>query len=523
MSCWNVLGLSPDADTRTIKRQYAALLKNTRPDEDPQGFQRLREAYEAALDWSQRACEEDDQDVTLEPAPVAAHAETLQAQYQRALAAGAGLGFEIGLLQHFVAADEIAVDDWQWAFDTFNWLSAWQRLELPEPLVDALEAKCKTTLLQPLRQALEDQDDTAFIGAYAARTHQPWLDKSPHAEWFNLWLAKLLLESRYWSPAVFDAVCAGQAWHGGTDHNCPPDDWPQLLRRQQAPAFLARQRALAAEPPNTPQQRAARLLLAPMSLGQRRAFAQRLNAEDWAACQRLSADIYADHLDVSESMPGRTPYFWQGWEGAIDTWPLVIATVLACLVGGLVQAEALAGVVTKTLGTASLWALAFVVGGGLAWQVWRPLAHQYRVLDERLSARLPRWLSPTRLPLLPLRDLVPGALMMAALGYQFGPAASATLVLVLAVIGLFKRLTLKTYNARGPYNPQWTSGAIALCITAFVVVYTGLKMLDNQQLVTRNQGLQQWTERLCSRLPAEAPGCMAPATDAQWYGQEARQ
>lgn len=49
MDCWSVLELPDDADARTIKRSYARLLKIFRPDEDPEGFQRLREAYEKAL------------------------------------------------------------------------------------------------------------------------------------------------------------------------------------------------------------------------------------------------------------------------------------------------------------------------------------------------------------------------------------------------------------------------------------------------------------------------------------------
>lgn len=45
-----VLGLSPDGMTvKAIKAAYAGLLKVHRPDQDPDGFKRLRQAYEAAL------------------------------------------------------------------------------------------------------------------------------------------------------------------------------------------------------------------------------------------------------------------------------------------------------------------------------------------------------------------------------------------------------------------------------------------------------------------------------------------
>jgi hypothetical protein len=53
MDCWSLLELAEDADARTIKRSYARLLKTYRPDEDPEGFQRLREAYEQALGVAQ--------------------------------------------------------------------------------------------------------------------------------------------------------------------------------------------------------------------------------------------------------------------------------------------------------------------------------------------------------------------------------------------------------------------------------------------------------------------------------------
>ncbi|BFI96648.1 MAG: hypothetical protein RSP_21580 [Rhodanobacter sp.] len=49
MSPFEQLGLPPDADERMIKRAYAQRLRDTRPDSDPEGFQRLHAIYQAAL------------------------------------------------------------------------------------------------------------------------------------------------------------------------------------------------------------------------------------------------------------------------------------------------------------------------------------------------------------------------------------------------------------------------------------------------------------------------------------------
>lgn len=49
-SWYALLDIPPDADERAIKRAYATKLRTTRPDEDPEGFQRLNEAYQTALE-----------------------------------------------------------------------------------------------------------------------------------------------------------------------------------------------------------------------------------------------------------------------------------------------------------------------------------------------------------------------------------------------------------------------------------------------------------------------------------------
>lgn len=45
---FEILGLSVGADSRAIKRAYHKLLKRHKPDSDPAGFRRIREAFEAA-------------------------------------------------------------------------------------------------------------------------------------------------------------------------------------------------------------------------------------------------------------------------------------------------------------------------------------------------------------------------------------------------------------------------------------------------------------------------------------------
>ncbi len=49
---WEILGLNPDdVDMRSLRRTYAGLIKVHRPDQDPEAFRQIHEAYEKVFRW----------------------------------------------------------------------------------------------------------------------------------------------------------------------------------------------------------------------------------------------------------------------------------------------------------------------------------------------------------------------------------------------------------------------------------------------------------------------------------------
>ena len=55
VSIWDVLGIAETRNVREIKRAYATQLRVTSPEDDPAGYMKLRDAYEAAKNYARHA------------------------------------------------------------------------------------------------------------------------------------------------------------------------------------------------------------------------------------------------------------------------------------------------------------------------------------------------------------------------------------------------------------------------------------------------------------------------------------
>ncbi len=56
-SIWSILGLKPTRDVSAVRRAYAQKARTCHPEENPEGFLKLRKAYQAALDFVEEAAE----------------------------------------------------------------------------------------------------------------------------------------------------------------------------------------------------------------------------------------------------------------------------------------------------------------------------------------------------------------------------------------------------------------------------------------------------------------------------------
>ncbi|TVT83058.1 J domain-containing protein [Pseudomonas sp. H3(2019)] len=555
MNCWAILGLMADADSRSIKRQYATLLKVHRPDEDPSGFQRLREAYEQAMEWSRRKpvvqpFGEREQTVEVQPPPASLGAEfsfelknvqfgerprqqqaaqllenvtvdQLDQRLAQARVSHCTIEFENQLLMMCLKPREDAMLLAAWGLQQFNWLSAWQRADLsPKALELLCRAYCHEVKKQ-LGELLDSGQFDAFIERFLALKQADWLQPFERHDWFNETLASLLVDSRFWSAQVFETLRSHQHWHP-TGGRCPEPYWSALLERRDNQATFEAWERLAVLNDREPHSRAARLLLTPMTTAERSAFARRFFEADWNACRTLSEKIQRLHPQRCCEMPNGDPYFWKALMQPRQTWPMYAGLLGASLTWAAGEYLNDKSGIGASFAAMLFWLCVLATPGAALLWVWRPLADRFWSQDVRLSRAVSPRLSFRRPAPLILRELLPCWLMGALTWVCCGATGLAAYTVVVLALSALSRVvwpeTLRIKRPKVRLPALGSAPTIALMVGVIgltILFYT----IASSQLMGPDQGLQQFAKRGCSGPLDSRQECRVAPTHKQWYGQ----
>jgi hypothetical protein len=337
MNCWNILGIRSDADERTIKRSYAALLKVHRPDEDLDAFQRLREAYEQALRLARRRAEQDEAeddvgvgdvleravvapvdqglrariDASLgDLAPPTLEAAAIQARDQGQLAL-----FECCLLERCLADNERGYAAAHWALACLHWLTPWQEPSLPGDQLDGLLNRLLATELHALHDLLAEGNEAGFQERLEALFGQAWLQPFERRSYFNRQLVDVLLAVPSWSEEFFREVIGRCQWDDVLARQEGwLQEWDQLQHRLELTGLHERINSrLNLRKPDSPQARAAWLLFKPLSNGQRKRMVDSFTDKDWAGCQLLEETLQQDAPELLEQLAPQGAQDWRRW------------------------------------------------------------------------------------------------------------------------------------------------------------------------------------------------------------------
>jgi hypothetical protein len=523
MDHWSVLELDRDADERSIKRQYARLLKVNRPDDDPEAFQRLREAYEHALNWARMRQEEDDDgfefqahSLSHEPEVVpeqprdeqpslvdwgptsaelaaklgmelAAHTTdiNLQQQYQQAQEQECVAPYQQALLNRCLQNPAANIALLHAAVAHLHWLTPWQTAHInPDQ-----EGWLTEALLDDQREGFEvllaRGDERRLFGDIQTLSRQPWLNALERRQQLYRWMLVFLHNSQGWSAALFDRICTLFDWD--INSRTPPQPefiWHGLIERCEKQEYLKQlQRSLIRGSTRTEEQAAVLVLDPPASNADRVHLVRHGNADLWEACEVLCSKLTHRFPDLLEHFPNAD---LNGWR-ALHTRPihvrrwLWIGWMLMALTCTLPQhmlsrptsfadVAALLGVYPVLMMVVCLWVM----------RIWGPIATALQSQDEWLSTRLlPDWLSWPGSQALVIRHGAP-LLLAGVIGVQVDPwAFSCFTVLMLLWIfaspGRFPRVYEALSEKIRNRLPNVKRGP--LIFIAVVLVFTAYKAL----------------------------------------------
>lgn len=354
MNPWTLLGLDADADTRSIKRRYAQLLKQHRPDEDADAFQRLREAYEQALahaaaqdqPWDDAAEQGQapalvvpDEPVAVTAAEQPAHGrieQLLQASesLDAALKQARELGLEADLQRHLLARcgtlDEEGLRMLRWGMQRLQWLSPWQADYLPRTQSEALAARLLALELEALQQRLQAGEERVVLDAASALLTSDWLQSFDRRLQLQDGMVWMLEVTEDWSDGLFDRLCRLFGWNEDTGElPCSVERWNWLCWRCER--HTVGQRLLQQLQPDWPscaEERAVWLLLKRMGEREARQLVDRFGAPDWQTCEILEHLLTERFPELPEQLGLQIDEDWRRWQPRQWTVP---ATVYAWL------------------------------------------------------------------------------------------------------------------------------------------------------------------------------------------------
>jgi len=446
MDCWSVLELDRDADERSIKRQYARLLKINRPDDDPVAFQALRDAYEQALDQARNRVHQEEEDeeehsinafagtittptasppVRVVQIPHMATAAPLDqtepllrpvietSWYERAslttpqnLAVQREIARDQGCDEEFQQhlANRCLLDPHdhleliQAAVAQLHWLTPEQKIRFRPHQAHRLTQALLENSSQSLLAMLEQNQEREFLDALKGLEQQPWLSSLDQHDQLEHWTMTLLLNSPDWSAALFERISDLFGWdqkHGA--HSGTPSLWMHLTARCEKMEFLQRLQRLLAGPMDSAPAYAARLLLDPPSLKEQLRIAKQCDDSAWEACERLCFDLSKRYPELLEHFPNAELHEWRKRREQVVFRPklrVYLATITLTIIMLAQQARTgevgWSDVITYTLTVPLLILWGFYI----AKTIWTAGCNQVKPLDMWLSKRvLPDFLS----------------------------------------------------------------------------------------------------------------------------------
>ncbi|SEQ23212.1 hypothetical protein SAMN03159444_01276 [Pseudomonas sp. NFACC02] len=338
--CWKVLDLPGRSDERSVKRQYAKLLKVSRPDEDPVGFQHLREAYEQALQIL-REHDEPDALACTHPAnlpPIGQNrpgsiSKITPSMYERAvellsglddsaidrcwteaLATGCAAELERLLFKRCVNEPNANAALLEWGLEQRQWLTPWQQIAFPESEQQRLVFKITTALYRELDKRMAGGEEDEFFSCLQHSVRQAWLADLARRQALQVHVLSLFLETEDWSPLLFQQVCQLFGWD--IDGGVVPiadQQWHALRSRSEHRAWFNELHALAEQHQQSPSPRAnaAALFLLTSRPDLQRELAEGFTEPDWQACEQLSETFASRFPDLLGLFPNHNPWFWQ--------------------------------------------------------------------------------------------------------------------------------------------------------------------------------------------------------------------